>query len=242
MLTDYHVHLRPDDPGTEPDEYFTPENVDRYLAAAAEAGIQELGVSEHVHRFRQALDVWDHPFWLERARDDLDAYGEFVRTTSLRLGIEMDYVAGREDRIANLLSSQDFDYVVGSVHFVGDHEVDHDEYDIWESDGDPERIWRRYFETVAEAARSGLYDILAHPDLVKVWGAARPVPDRDPRFFHEPAIEAIAEAGIAVEVSTAGWRKPVGELYPADAFAAMCVEAGAAFALSSDAHIPGDVG
>src|SRR5215204_6755086 len=128
MLTDYHVHLRPDDPGTKPDEYFTAENVDRYLSAAAEAGIEELGVSEHIHRFRQALGVWDHPFWLQSARDDLDAYTEFVRTTPLRLGIEMDYVAGREDRIANLLSSQDFDYVVGSVHFVGDHEVDHDEY------------------------------------------------------------------------------------------------------------------
>jgi len=242
VLTDYHLHLRPDARDAAAAAYFTEENVERYLEAARDAGIEELGVSEHVYRFTDALGVWNHPMWAANARDDLTAYCEFVRTTPLRLGIEMDYVAGREDRIANLLSSQDFDYVVGSVHFVGDHEVDHDEYDIWESDGDPERIWRRYFETVAEAARSGLYDILAHPDLVKVWGAARPVPDRDPRFFYEPAIEAIAEAGIAVEVSTAGWRKPVGELYPADAFAAMCVEAGAAFALSSDAHIPGDVG
>ena len=67
-------------------------------------------------------------------------------------------------------------------------------------------------------------------------------PTRDPRFYYEPAVEAIAEIGVAVEVSTAGWRKPVGELYPADAFAEMCVDAGAAFALSSDAHVPEDVG
>ena len=99
----------------------------------------------------------------------------------------------------------------------------------WEGGGDPDAVWRRYFETLAEAARSGLFDILAHPDLVKVWGRARPLPDRDPRFYYEPAVEAIGEAGVAVEVSTAGLRKPVGELYPAPAFAAMCIDAGAAF-------------
>ena len=108
--------------------------------------------------------------------------------------------------------------------------------------GDPDEVWRRYFEALAECARSGLFDILAHPDLVKVWGGARPLPERDPRHYYEPAVEAIAESGIAVEVSTAGLRKPVGELYPAPAFAEMCVEAGAAFALSSDAHLPEQVG
>jgi histidinol-phosphatase (PHP family) len=242
MLTDYHVHLRPDEPGTEPGEYFTPENVERYLAAAREAGIQELGVSEHVHRFRQSLDVWDHPFWLESARDDLDAYAEFVRETPLRLGIEMDYVAGREDRIANLLESYEFDYVIGSVHYVRDRAVDHDVWDIWESISDPDRVWELYFATLAEAARSGLYDVLAHPDLVKVWGPARPRPQRDPRFHYEPAVEAIAESGIAVEVSTAGLRKPVRELYPSREFAEMCLDAGAAFSLSSDAHVPEHIG
>jgi histidinol-phosphatase (PHP family) len=242
VLTDYHLHLRPDDLDATEDEYFTCENVARYVEAAGDAGIAELGVSEHVYRFTAALDVWDHEMWQRYAVGDLDAYCEFVRTTPLRLGLEMDYVAGAEDRIANLIEARDFDYVVGSVHFVGDREVDHDEYDIWESGLAPDEIWRRYFETLAEAARSGLYDILAHPDLVKVWGRARPLPDRDLRFFYEPAIEAIADSGVAVEISTAGLRKRVGELYPAPAFAQMCVEAGAAFALSSDAHAPRDVG
>ena len=95
---------------------------------------------------------------------------------------------------------------------------------------------------IAAMARTGLYDILAHPDLVKYWGHDRPRPRLDVRFHYEPAIEAIAETGVAVEVSTAGWRKPVDELYPATAFAEMCVDAGAAFALSSDAHVPEDVG
>lgn len=244
MLTDYHLHLRPDEEGTTAERYFTEANVDRYLEAAAAAGIEELGVSEHVYRFRQALDVWRHPLWVENGKDDIDAYCEFVRSTPLRLGIECDYVPGAEERTAALLEGRDFDYVVGSVHFIGDGDaaVDHEGFDVWESGGDAEEIWSRYFETLADCARSGLFDILAHPDLVKVWGRARPLPERDLRGFYEPAVEAIAESGIAVEVSTAGLRKPVGELYPSPAFAEMCVEAGAAFALSSDAHLPEQVG
>ena len=242
MLTDYHLHLRQDDLEATAAEHFTEENVDRYLAAAEEHGIAELGVSEHVYRFAQALDVWDHPFWLEQATDDVDAYADFVRTTPLRLGIEADFIPGAEDRTSNLLEARQFDYVVGSVHFLGNRAVDHEGYDVWEGEGDPDRVWSRYFETLAEAARAGLFDILAHPDLVKVWGRGRPVPERDPRFYYEPAVDAIAESGIAVEVSTAGLRKPIEEIYPSRAFAEMCVDAGAEFALSSDAHTPEQVG
>jgi histidinol-phosphatase (PHP family) len=244
MLTDYHLHLRPDEPGTTFERYFTAENVERYLAAAAERGIEELGVSEHVYRFRQALDLWSHPLWLENGVDDLDAYCEFVRSTPLRLGVECDYVPGAEERTEALLAARDFDYVVGSVHFIGegDAAVDHQGFDVWEGRADAEEIWRRYFEALAACARSGLFDILAHPDLVKVWGRARALPERDLREFYEPAVEAIAESGIAVEVSTAGLRKPVGEIYPAPGFAELCVEAGACFALSSDAHLPEQVG
>jgi histidinol-phosphatase (PHP family) len=243
VLTDYHVHLRPDDLETTPAaEFFTPENADRYREAASKAGIAELGISEHVYRFADALAVWDHPFWRENARDDLTAYCEFLRSAGLRVGIEMDYVPGREDAIANLLDAHPFDYVVGSVHFIREGAVDHDLYDVWEKIGDADRVWAAYFEVMAEAARSGLFDILAHPDLVKVWGDARPAPRRDPRFHYEPLVEAIAESGPAVEVSTAGLRKPVAEIYPAPPFAEMCVDAGAVFALSSDAHVPEDVG
>jgi histidinol-phosphatase (PHP family) len=242
MLTDYHLHLRPDEPDTPAERYFTEDNVERYLAAAKAAGIDEIGVSEHIYRFEQALALWRHPFWEEQARDDLDSYCEFVRGTPLRLGIECDFVPGAEDRTASLLEARDFDYVVGSVHFVGEAAVDHPGWDVWEGSGDAEEVWGRYFEALAECARAGLFDILAHPDLVKVWGGARPMPERDLRFFYEPAVEAIAESGIAVELSTAGLRKPVGELYPAQAFAEMCVEAGAPFALSSDAHLPEQVG
>ena len=83
---------------------------------------------------------------------------------------------------------------------------------------------------------------MAHPDLVKVWGSARPQPERDPRHYYEPAVEAMLEAGVAMEVSTAGLRKPAGELYPAPALLEMAVDAGLPIALSSDAHLPEQLG
>jgi histidinol-phosphatase (PHP family) len=242
MLTDYHLHLRPDEVGTA-DQYFTQENAERYLAAAEEQGIEELGVSEHLYRFKEALQLWDHPYWRDQAADDLAAYCEFVRTTPLRLGIEADYVRGAEDRIENLLAGHDFDYVVGSVHYLGESgAVDDRRYDVWDSFPDADSLWRSYFEWQAELVRSGLFDIVSHPDLIKIWGEDRPAPERDPRFHYEPFAQAVAESDVAVEVSSAGLRKPVGEIYPSRDLAQMCVEAGAHFALSSDAHAPDQVG
>jgi histidinol-phosphatase (PHP family) len=244
VLTDYHVHLRPDSVDATPaSEFLTAANAERYREAATERGIAELGVSEHVYRFTQALDVWDHELWRHSARDDIDAYCDFVREqTDLRLGIEADFIPGREGRMAALLEARDWDYVVGSIHFVGGRALDYEKYDIWGGFDSPEKVWRTYFEWLGEAAASGMFDILAHPDLVKYWGRQRPQPDRDPRHFYELAMDGIASSGVAIEVSTAGLRKPVGEIYPAPAFLEMVLEAGNPIALSSDAHTPEDIG
>jgi histidinol-phosphatase (PHP family) len=242
VLTDLHVHLRPDDLEATAAKHFTHANAERYREVAGERGVAVLGVSEHVHRFRQALSVWDHPFWVANAVDDLDGYCAFVRgDTDLLLGIEADYVFGREDRMANLLDEREWDYVIGSVHFLLDRALDmRGDWDVWRS-GDPDKVWRRYFETLGEAARTGMFDVLAHPDLVKVWGGGAPVPDGDLRRFYDLAMDGIAESDVAIEVSTAGLRKPVGEIYPAPAFLEMCLEAGRPVALSSDAHVPADL-
>jgi histidinol-phosphatase (PHP family) len=247
VLTDYHVHLRPDEDGSTAERYFTAANADRYREVASERGIEELGVAEHVHRFVQSLEIWSHPWYRHWARDDLDEYCDFVRDAGLRLGIEADFLPGREDRLQNLIEAREWDYVVGSIHFLRDDAVDlHGEpdweaWDIWRG-SDPEKVWRRYFETLGEAARSGLFDILAHPDLVKVFAGRVPVPDGDLRRFYDRAMDGIAESDVAVEVSTAGLRKPVGEIYPAPAFLEMCLDAGRPVALSSDAHRPEELG
>jgi histidinol-phosphatase (PHP family) len=242
------VHLRPDEDGSTANRYFTRANADRYRETADDRGIRELGVAEHVHRFVQALDVWAHPWYRHWAHDDVDEYCSFVREeTDLRLGIEADFLPGREDRVSNLLDGRDWDYVVGSVHFLRDEALDvHGEaaweaWDIWRQ-GDPERVWARYFETLGEAARSGLFDILGHPDLVKVFGESVPHPGGDLRRFYDAAMDGIAESDVAIEVSTAGLRKPVREIYPAAPFLEMCLEAGRPVALSSDAHLPEQLG
>ncbi|HLM10308.1 MAG TPA: histidinol-phosphatase [Thermoleophilaceae bacterium] len=247
MLTDYHVHLRPDEAGSTAARYFTEANVDRYRDVADERGIEELGVAEHIHRFVQALDIWTHPWYRHWAADDVDEYADFVRSTGLKLGVEADYLPGREDRIASFLDGRPWDYVVGSLHFLRDDAVDvhgHPDWDAWDiwRTGDPEKIWARYFETLGEAARTGMFDILAHPDLVKVFAGRVPVPDGDLRRFYERAMDGIADSDAAIEVSTAGLRKPVGEIYPAAAFLEMCLEVGRPVALSSDAHTPEQLG
>jgi histidinol-phosphatase (PHP family) len=246
MLTDYHTHLRPDDLDASADEFFTEANLNRYLETAAEKGISELGFSEHVYRFREALDVWRHPFWVENAKDDLDMYCDFVERMKgaghrVKLGIEVDYLPGKEEEIAALIDGRPWDYVIGSVHFIEQGAVDHEGYDAWR-DGGPDDVWREYFRTVGEAARSGLFDVLAHLDLVKVWGGARPAPSRDLRPYYELALEGIGESDVAIEVSTAGLRKPVGEIYPSRPLLEMCTEAGRPVSLSSDAHEPEYIG
>jgi histidinol-phosphatase (PHP family) len=244
VLTDYHVHLRPDDDDSPAERYFTPDNADRYREAAAERGIEELGVAEHVHRFVQSLDVWTHPWYRHWAADDVDEYVDFLRQVGLKVGIETDFLPGREDRLANLLDGRDWDYVVGSVHFLRDEAVDFHGYPEWEPwniwrGADPEKVWARYFETLGEAARSGLFDILSHPDLVKVWGEHTP---SEPRRFYERAMEGIEDSDVTIEVSTAGLRKPVLEIYPARGFLELCLEVGRPVALSSDAHVPEHLG
>jgi histidinol-phosphatase (PHP family) len=246
VLTDYHTHLRPDDPGATATEHFTEANVIRYVETAADRGISELGFSEHVHRFRQALEIWRHPFWEENAVDDLDAYCDFVEGMKaaghpVKLGIELDYLPGKEDALAALIDGRPWDYVIGSVHFIEEGAVDHDGYDAWRESG-PDRVWTDYFRTVGAAARSGLFDVLAHPDLVKVWGSGRPAPSRDPRAYYELALEGIATSDVAIEVSTAGLRKPAGEIYPSRELLDMCIDAGRPVALSSDAHEPEHLG
>jgi histidinol-phosphatase (PHP family) len=202
MLTDYHVHLRSDDVDATPfRQSFTAANAARYRDAATARGIDELGVSEHVYRFTAALDVWNHPLWVDGARDDIDAYCAFVRDqTDLRLGIEADWIPGREDQMRALLDAREWDYVIGSIHFLTDGALDYDRFDVWNSGRSADHVWRTYFTWLGDAAASGMFDVLAHPDLVKYWGVQRPLPERDPRHYYELAMDGIAASGIAIEV------------------------------------------
>jgi len=240
LLVDYHLHLAPDGAALGAAE-LSGARVALYADRAREAGIGHLCLTEHCHRFRQAGGLLDHPFWHQSAQADLDTYVAAVRSHGepVACGIELDWIEGREDELAALVECRDFDLVLGSVHWLGGLAVDHPDYAIWE-DVAADEVWRRYFAQVRAAAASGLFDVLAHLDLAKVFGntASQSVVDSE----HELTADAIAAAGVAVEISTAGLRKAAGELYPAPGLLRALHRRGVPITLGSDGHVPEDLG
>ncbi len=235
MIVDYHMHLRN---GREEIAHNT-RSVEPFVEAAKEAGVDEIGFTEHVYYFRQTRSLWTVPYQTERCVYDLEPYVEAVvlareRGLPVKLGLEVDYVPGREDETRELLDPYPWDYLLGSVHYVEGFGID-SEPRLLDAVG-VEEAWRRYFQTLVDVARSGLFDSLSHPDLVKFFG------ERAQSFDYGPAADAIAESGVAVEVSTAGLRKPVRELYPHPELLAACNERGVPVTLGSDAHSPDVVG
>jgi histidinol-phosphatase (PHP family) len=234
VIVDYHMHLRN---GREEIAHET-SSVEPFVETAHRTGVDEIGFTEHAYYFTQLRTLWSVPYHTERCAYDLDAYVDAVlrareRGLPVKLGLEVDYVPGREDEMRALLAPYPWDYLLGSVHYVDGLGIDGaprlaDEVGV-------EEMWRRYFAMLARAARSGLFDSLSHPDLAKVHG------DRVD-FDYTDICDAIAEAGVAVEVSTAGLRKPVGELYPHPDFLAACRERGVPVTTGSDAHVPELVG
>jgi histidinol-phosphatase (PHP family) len=239
VIVDYHMHLR------NPEERIdhTLDAVERFVEVAAERGVDEIGFTEHVYYFTQLRGLWTEPYHVERCAYDIDAYvGAVVaakeRGLPVKLGLEVDYVAGRERETAELLAPYPWDYVLGSVHFVDGFPVDM-EPGLVEKLG-PHEAWRRYFVWLRNAARSGLFDSLSHPDLVKHHGP-RAGPE-SVQWLHEETADAIEAAGVCVEVSSAGLHKPVGELYPDPPLLEACRKRGIPITLASDAHVPQNVG
>jgi histidinol-phosphatase (PHP family) len=235
VIVDYHMHLR-----TERGEIaHETEAVDPYVEAAYGAGVDEIGFTEHAYYFRQTSSLWTVPYQTERCVYDIEPYVEAVlqarrRGLPVKLGLEVDYVPGREDETRELLAPYPWDYLLGSVHFIDGLGVDGSPR-LLDSVG-VEETWRMYFETLAGAARSDLFDSLSHPDLVKIFG------ERAESFDYGPVVDAIAQSGVAVEVSTAGLHKPVGELYPHPELLAACRELAIPVTMGSDAHEPCVVG
>jgi histidinol-phosphatase (PHP family) len=241
VLVDYHMHLRwPDDGLTA---RYSADRAEEYVAQARRVGIDEIGFSEHLYYFRQTRDLWEIPWMLERCLDDLDEYVDAVveakgRGLPVKLGLEVDYFPGIEAELAELLEPYPWDYVLGSVHFVDGFPVDQEPALVHKLPVG--EAWRRYFVWLRNAARSGLFDSLAHPDLVKIF--AMRAPDDETHYLHVETADAIEAAGVCVEVSAAGLHKPVGELYPDRELLAACSERGVPITLASDAHRPEHVG
>jgi len=239
VIVDYHMHLR-DESGKMA---FAPKAIGPFLETALARGIQEIGFTEHVYYFRQTAEIWDVPYMSERCVYDLDEYCDAVLEAKraglpVKLGLEVDYVGERQARLAELLEPYPFDYQLGSVHWLDGLAVDSSP-GVWEV-MTVEEGWLRYVDALCELALSNHVHALAHPDLAKIFGR-RPVPSvlAD---LHERIAFVVAAAGIAIEISTAGLRKPVGELYPDAGLLEACARTGTHVTFASDAHEPDLVG
>lgn len=225
MLLDYHMHTRLTDGTQEPADY---------ARIAIDRGLDEICCTDHAPLGNRDTD------WTMKLAD-LDVYVGLVRDAqfqfpqiSIKLGLEVDFFPGREDWIRELAGMYPWDFILGSVHFIGDFPVDRSAADWKEQDVD--QRWQQYFQLWEQAAATRLFDSLAHPDLPKKFGF-------HPKAFDcRPALRAVQAAGCAIEVSTAGLRKPCREIYPTDEFLRLARQLDIPITFGSDAHIPQDTG
>ena len=228
MRIDYHLHTRLTDGTGEPRDY---------ARVAVERGLDEIGCSDHAPLAGRETD------WTMKT-SDLATYVGWVREAQqefpqlpIKLGLEVDYLPGCETWVRELATMYPWDYFLGSVHYLGEFPVDRSAQD-WK-DQDVDARWREYFARWTEAAGSRLFDSLAHPDLPKKFGF-RPSVDFAP--VYREALRVAANAGVAIEISTGGLRKPCREIYPSEAFLRLARELNVPITLGSDAHIPEDTG
>ena len=140
---------------------------------------------------------------------------------------------------SELLKGQPFDYVIGSVHYLGDWGFDNPAHVERFAERDVYDIYAQYYDLVTGLARTKLFDILGHPDVVKKFGHR---PSRDWEPLERKALEAVAAAGMALDVNTSGLRRPADEIYPSPRMLRTARELGIGITFGSDAHEPGHVG
>ncbi|MBI3912096.1 MAG: histidinol-phosphatase HisJ family protein [Armatimonadetes bacterium] len=231
MTTSYHNHTTWSDGTTD---------VAAMVAAAPAHGLDEIGISDHyvLAPDRRAV-YWSMP--LDRLEDYI-AEVLAVQEGSpvpVRLGVEADFFPGNEADLCEALAPYPFDYVIGSVHYVDGFSVD-EAADIWHtlSPAEVDEAFRGYWARVAGLARSGNYDFVGHLDLPKKFGFA---PHADLSKEIAAALDAIAAAGLAVEINTAGAAKPCAAAYPAPSLLRECRRRGIPLLINADAHAPHDL-
>ena len=221
---------------------------EEYVRAAAAHGVRTLAFTEHLPLPPELSARVPGAGGYAMPAEELPAYVAEVRAAAelgaqlgveVLLGIEIDAVPDGFGHAAVLLGEHPFDMVLGSVHFIDDWAFDDpartDGYDSW----DLGALWERYFDDVIVAARSGLADVMAHADLVKKFCKR---PDGPVDHLYASTAAALREAGVAIEVNTAGLRKPCREVYPAPGMLEALRREGVPATIGSDAHAPADVG
>jgi histidinol-phosphatase (PHP family) len=253
LRIDSHVHLQPHGEKPTVDR----ARLDQYVTAAAANGIDGLAITEHLFRFQEAYELlagwWDSDpdptlarmvkrYWDDHVNLRLPDYVALVEQAKadglpVALGLEMDWIPGRADALQQLLAPYAWDIVLGSVHWIGAFGFDDEDFLGEWARRDVDAVFAEYADLIAQLAQSGLADVLAHPDLPKLFGHK----PRDPSAFHRTLITAAVRAGCALEINTNGLRK-AGGMYPDVTLLRAARRAGLAVTLASDAHTPDRVG
>lgn len=229
---DYHMH-------THLCHHAEGEPVDM-ARRARELGLTEIGLSEHNPMPRDDFDNWHmYESKLGEYLEGIAHARAAVPDLRILAAMEVDFIPGQEDWIRDLAARHDWDYFIGSVHYVaGGWDIDNPtKLEQWRT-RDCMEVWTEYFERLTGAAESGLFQIIGHPDLPKKFGF---VPSADCTPLYVRFLDAAARHGVAIEINTAGLRKECREMYPSPAFLRLARELGVALTFGSDAHRPGEV-
>lgn len=233
MPSDYHMH-------TPLCHHAVGDPVD-YAQQALNIGLSEIGMSDHSPMPKDDFDDW------RMAYSDLESYVSMVKLAqnrypqiSILLSLETDFLPGHEPWIKTLSSQYDWDYLIGSVHYVNeDWDLDNPKkLSQWKL-RDPFEVWSMYFKRLTQAAASGLFQIIGHADLCKKFCF---YPKEDCSKLFDEFLEAAASTGTAIELNTAGLRKDCKEIYPAPNILRVANQKGVKITFGSDAHKPSEVG
>ena len=230
-MIDYHIH-------TKLCGHASGE-MEEYVQNAIASGIKEMGFSDHLPMVTErdnelAMSIDELPLYVETVLDLNQMYGEI----DIKLGIEADYFPGLEKKCSDVIDKFPFDYVIGSVHFIKKWGFDNiNQIDQWDKK-DINQVYRDYYALLRKSARSGLFDIIGHSDLVKKFGQK---PSADLTDEIEQTAQVFAENGLACEINTSGLRRPVSELYPSLKVLEIYKNYNIPIIFGSDAHHPNDV-
>lgn len=208
------------------------------VAKARSVGLSELGISDHltIHPHGKAFP-WAMPSEaLEKYVGEVASISREQAPFPVKLGVEADFFPETVDRLGELLDGFPFDYVIGSLHFLGDFCVDA-EAAQWEMLTEAQRndVWKRYWLGIVRLADCGLFDIVGHLDLPKKFGFR---PTIDLRKEIDAALDAIAREGLAIEINTSGWSYPANECYPSPEILSGAFSRGIPIQINADSHEP----
>jgi histidinol-phosphatase (PHP family) len=226
--TDYHMHSSYSDGRSDPEDY---------IASAIAAGLSEIGFSEHLSLFKDLEDWNMNPVNISHYISHLQNLKDSIKSIKIKIGLEVDFFAGKEKEIFSFLSSLPLDYIIGSVHYLGEKTVDVGP-EFYEGKS-IDRLFESYFDSVTTAVASGLFDIIGHCDLIRIYGY-KPSSDQEP--LYRKLAKTMKTHNVVFEVNTNGRNRPLADFYPDRRFLHIFREENVPVCINSDAHMPSRVG